>query len=158
MNDEKANPARRLSGRLPQPSSYQPVTPTPSLPESLALDLQKLMSQATTANECRLLLDTFLTRAGIATSSPVLDTTPSDIEPLEQVLVHHFLGADPDESRLSHSQSMTTETVQNLPPSASGPPPVQKSNDLHQSTTTPPNYENAVHSRHISSAEVVVDC
>jgi hypothetical protein len=159
MNDEKATPARRLSGRLPQPSSYQPVTPTPSLPESLALDLQKLMSQATTANECRLLLDTFLTRAGITTSSPVLDTASSDIEPLEHVLVHHFLGADPDESRLSHSQSMTTEAVQNVPLSASGhPPPVQKSNNLHQSTTTPPNHENAVHSRHISSAEVVVDC
>jgi hypothetical protein len=149
MNDEKST--RRLSGRQPQP----PVTPIPSLSETLALDLRKLMSQATSAEECRLLLDTILTRAGITTPySPVLDTTtPSDIEPLEKVLVHHFLGADPDESRLSHSQTMTTEAVQHPPPSAS---PVEESNDLHQSTTTTTNHGNAVHSHHISTAVAVV--
>lgn len=151
MNDEKVNPARRLSGRLPQP----PVTPTPSMSESLALDLRKLMSQATTADECRLLLDTILTRAGITTPySPVLDTTPTDIEPLEKVLVHHFLGAEPDESRTSHSQSMTTEAVQHPASDASGHPPVE-SNDLHQSTTTPTNHGNAVHSHHISTTVAV---
>jgi hypothetical protein len=152
MNDEKVNQARRLSGRQPQP----PVTQTPSLSEPLALDLRKLMSQATTADECRLLLDTILTRAGITTPySPVLDTTPSDIDPLEKELVHHFLGADPDESRSSHSQPMTTEAVQLPPPPASGHPPVEKSNDLHQNTTTPTNHENAVHSHHISTAVAV---
>lgn len=153
MNDEKVNPARRPAGPLPQP----PVTPTPSLSESLASDLRKLMSQATTADECRLLLDTILTRAGFSTPySPVLDTTPTDIEPLEKVLVHHFLGADFDESRSSHSQSTTTEAVQLLPPSASGQPPVEESNGLHQSTTTPTNHGNAVHSHHISTAVAVV--
>jgi hypothetical protein len=153
MNDEKVNPARRLSGRLPQP----PVTPTPSLSESLALDLRKLMSQATTANECRLLLDTILTRAGISTPySPVLDTTTTDIEPLEKTLVHHFLGADPDESRSSHSQLMTTGAVQHPQPSTSEHPPVEESNGLHQSTTTPTNHGNAVHSHHISTAVAVV--
>ena len=154
MNDEKVHPAGRLS-RLPQ----LPVTPTPSLSESLALDLRKLMSQATSADECRLLLDTILTRAGITTPySPVLDTatTPSDIEPLEKVLVHHFLGGDPEESRSSHSQSMTTEAVQHPPPSTSEHPPVEESNDLHQSTTTPTNHENAVHSHHISTAVAVI--
>ena len=152
-NDEKGNSARRLSGRQPQPS----VTPTPSLPESLALDLRKLMSQATTADECRLLLDTILTRAGITTPySPVLDTTTPDIEPLEKILVHHFLGADPDESRSSHSQPVTTEAVQHPPPPVSGHPPVEESNDLHQNTTTPTNHGNAVHSHHISTAVAVV--
>ena len=152
LNDEKFNP-RRLSGRQPQP----PVTLTPSLPESLALDLRKLMSQATSADECRLLLDTILTRAGITTPySPVLDTTPSDIEPLEKVLVHHFLGADPDELRLSHSQPMTTEAVQHVPPPASGHPPVEESNDLHQNTTAPTNHGSAVHSHHISTAVAVI--
>lgn len=153
MTDEKVNQARRLSGRQPQP----PVTPTPSLSESLALDLRKLMSQATSADECRLLLDTILTRAGITTPySPVLDTTPSDIEPLEKVLVHHFLGADPDVSRSSHSQSMTTEAVQHPPPSMSGHSPVEESNDLHQNTTTPTDHGNAVHSHHISATVAVV--
>ncbi|KAF8505727.1 hypothetical protein F5888DRAFT_464683 [Russula emetica] len=153
MNDEKVNSARRLPGRQPQP----PVTPTPSLSESLALDLRKLMSQANTADECRLLLDTILTRAGITTPySPVLDTTPSDIEPLEKILVHHFLGADPDEARSSHSQPMTTEAVQHPPPSVSGHPPVEESNDLHQSTTTPTNHGSAVHSHHISTVVAVV--
>jgi hypothetical protein len=119
------------------------------------------MSQATTADECRLLLDTILTRAGITTPyAPVLDTTtPSDIESLEKVLVHHFLGADPDESRSSHSQPVTTEAVQPPPPPASAhPPPVEETNDLHQNaTTTPPptNHENAVHSHHISTAVAV---
>lgn len=153
-NDEKANSARRLSGRQAQP----PVTSTPSLPESLALDLRKLMSQATSADECRLLLDTILTRAGITTPySPVLDTaTTPDLEPLEKVLVHHFLGADPDESRSSHSQPVTTEAVQLPSPPASGHTPVEESNDLHQNTTpTPTNHENAVHSHHISTAVAV---
>lgn len=154
MNDEKVNSARRLSGRQLQP----PVTPTPSLSETLALDLRKLMSQATSAEECRLLLDTILTRAGITTPySPVFDTTtPSDIEPLEKALVHHFLGADLDESRSSHSQTMTTEAVQHPPPSASGHPPVEESNNLHQSTTTTTNHGNAVHSHHISTAVAVL--
>ena len=152
MNDEKVNAARRLSGR-----QQLPVTPNPSLSESLALDLRKLMSQATTADECRLLLDTILTRAGITTPySPALDTTPSDIEPLEKVLVNHFLGADPDETRSSHSQSMTTEAVQHPPPAVPGHPLVEESNDLHQSTTTPTNHGNAVHSHHISTAVAVV--
>jgi len=156
MNDETANPTQRLSEPQQKPSSHQPITPTPSLPESLALDLRKLVSRATTADECRILLDTFLTRAGITTPhSPVLDVTPSEIEPLEQVLVHHFLGTDPDESRLSHAQFMTTEAVR-PPPSASGHPLDQESDDLRQSTTTPTHHENAVHSHHISSTEVAV--
>ena len=158
MSDEQASSAQRSSGRQSQPSGSQPAIPTPSLPESLALDLRKLMSQATTADECRLLLDTFLTRAGFTPGfSPVLDTTPSELEPLEQILVHHFLGADPDDSQSNHFESMTAdEAVQHPPPSAPGHPPVQESKDPHQTTTTPMDSENAVHAHHITSTEVAV--
>jgi hypothetical protein len=86
----------------------------------------------------------------------VLDTTPPDIEPLEKVLVHHFLGADPDESRSSHSQPMTTEAAQHATPPASGHPPVEESNDLHQNATAPTNHGSAVHSHHISTTVAVV--
>jgi hypothetical protein len=116
------------------------------------------MSQATTADECRLLLDTFLTRAGFTPGfSPVLNTTPSELEPLEQILVHHFLGADPDDSQSIHFEPMTTdEAVQHPLPSPPGHPPVQESKDPHQTTTTPMDSENAVHAHHITSTEVAV--
>jgi hypothetical protein len=158
LDDEQASQAGRTSGRQPQPTKHQSVTPTPSLPEPLALDLRKLLSQATTANECRFLFDTFLTRAGIAPPfSPVLDTTPSDIEPLERTLVHHFLGSDPDEFQLSPFQPMKVdEAVQHPPLSASEHPPVQERNDLDQSTTTPMDSEDAVHAHHITRAEVAI--
>jgi hypothetical protein len=155
MNDEQPSPARRSSERQSQPSNHQPAIPAPSLPESLALDLRKLMSQATTADECRLLLDTFLTRAGFApASSPVLDTTSSELEPLERILVQHLLGADPDDPQSLHFESVSAdEAVQHPPSSAPGHPPGK---DLHQSTTTPMDPENAVHAHHITSTEVAV--
>ena len=158
MNDEQATSAQRSSGLQSQPSSHQPAITTPSLPESQALDLRKLMSQATTADECRLLLDTFLTRAGFTPGfSTVLDTTPSELEPLEQILVHHFLGADPDDSKSIHFEPVTTdEAVQHPPPSAPGHPPVQKSKEMHQTSATTMDSENAVHAHHITSTEVAV--
>jgi hypothetical protein len=104
-------------------------------------------------------LDTILTRAGITTPYPPVldtDTTPSDIEPLEKALIQHFLGADSDESRSLHSQPTTAEAVQqHPPPSASGHPPVEESNDLHQSTAIPTNHGSAVHSHHVSTAVAV---
>jgi hypothetical protein len=154
MNDEQASSTRRSSGRQPQPSSPQPIAPTHSLSESLALDMRKLMSQATTADECRLLLDTFLTRAGIPLPFvPVLDASLRDDEPLERTLVHHFLGEDLDESQLS------PVTVKQLPPapSTSEHPQAQDSGDLHQSITiTPMDSASAVHAHHIVSAAVAV--
>ncbi len=70
------------------------------------------MSQATTADECRLLVDTFLTRAGIVPPppvSPVADSIPPDAEPLERTLVNYFLSADLDGSQLPQAQSLQAE-------------------------------------------------
>ncbi|KAI0304149.1 hypothetical protein BC826DRAFT_981762 [Russula brevipes] len=157
MNDEQASSTRRSSGRQPKPSSPQPIAPTHSLPESLALDMRMLMSQATTADECRLLLDTFLTRAGIPLPFvPVLDASLSDDEPLERTLVHHFLGEDLDESQPSHVHPVTAKQLPPTP-SISEHPQAQDSGDLHQSvTTTPMDSASAVHAHHIVSAAVAV--
>ena len=157
MNGEQVNPPRRFSGRQSQPPSAQPPPPTPSLSESLALDMRKLMSQATTADECRLLLDTFLTRAGILSpSSPVLETGPSDVDSLERMLVHHLLGADSDEAQSSPIQPVTAETEQHPPASVAEHPPVQDRNVLHRDTTTPMDSVSAMHAHHIVSATVAV--
>ncbi|KAI0004969.1 hypothetical protein BJV74DRAFT_316414 [Russula compacta] len=121
LNDEQVSSSSRCSGCQQRSSSAQAIAPTPSLSESLALDMRKLMLQSTTADECRLLLDTFLTRAGIVPPfSSVLDTTPSDVEPLERTLVHHFLGADLDEL---HTYRVTAEAERHPLPSTPESPP-----------------------------------
>ena len=156
---ERVNPARRFSGRQLQPPSAQPAPapPTPSLSESLALDMRKLMSQATTADECRLLLDTFLTRAGILSPPlPVLETAPSDVDSLERMLVHHLLGADLDEPRSSPIHTVIAEAEQLPTASVAEHPPVQDHNVLHQSTTTPMDSVSAAHAHHVASATVAV--
>ncbi|KAH9965988.1 hypothetical protein BC827DRAFT_1265066 [Russula dissimulans] len=146
MND------KRSSGQ-PQPSNAQPIALTPSLSESLALDLRRLMSQATTASECRLILDTFLTRAGIA--PPILDTTPSNEEPLERSLVDHFLGTDPEEPQISHIALVTAEAERHPNSSTIEHLEVKESNGLHQ-ITTHMDPASAVHARHIVSPAVAV--
>jgi len=114
------------------------------------------MSQATTADECRLLLDTFLTRAGIAPPlSAKLDNSPSNEEPLERTLVDHFLGTDPDESQISQIALGTAEAERHAQPSAIEHPEVKESNDLHQ-ITTPMDPASAVHPHHIVSPAVAV--
>ena len=121
LNDEQASSSWRCSGCQQRSSSGQAIAPTPSLSESLALDMRKLMLQSTTADECRLLLDTFLTRAGIVPPfSSVLDTMSSDVEPLERTLVHHFLGADLDEL---HTYPVTAEVERHPLPSTPESPP-----------------------------------
>ena len=157
LKGEQVNPARRFSGRQSQPPSAQPPPPTPSLSESLALDMRKLMSQATTADECRLLLDTFLTRAGILSpSSPVPETGPSDVDSLERMLVHHLLGADSDEPQSSPIHPVMAEAEEQPPASVAEHPPVQDRKVLHQGTTTPMDSVSAMHAHHIVSATVAV--
>jgi hypothetical protein len=157
INGEQTNSARRSSGRQPQPPSAQPIAPTQSLSESLALDMRKLMSQATTADECRLLLDTFLTRAGIISpSSPVLENTPSDADSLERSLVHHFLGADPDVSHSSPIPPGTAATERDSSVLATEQPQVQDRNAFHQTSLTPMDSASAVHAHHIVNATVAV--
>src|SRR6266571_4412449 len=116
-NDEQTDSVWRSLGHRSQPPNgtvdhSQPIHPSPSLLEVLALDMRRLMSQATTADECRLLVDTFLTRAGIVPPppvSPVADSIPPDAEPLERTLVNYFLSADLDGSQLPQAQSLQAE-------------------------------------------------
>jgi hypothetical protein len=137
MNGEQVNSGRRFSRRQSQPPTTQPIAPTPSLSESLALDMRKLMLQATTADECRLLLDTFLARAGIASPSPpVLETTPPDVDSLEKSLVHHFLAADADDFQSSPIHPVTPEIKRDLAVPTTEQPQIQDRNLLHQGTTT----------------------
>lgn len=159
MNGEQVNPARQFSGPQSQPPSARPAPPTPSLSESLAMDMRKLMSHATTADECRLLLDTFLTRAGILSpSSPVMETAPSDVDSLERTLVHHLLGVDSDkpQSLPMDPVPVTTETEQYPLASAAERPPVQECNVLQQGTTTSMDSASAIHAHHFVSATVAV--
>jgi hypothetical protein len=160
VNDEEFNSARRGSGRRTQLSNgavdYAPaVTITPSLSEAVALDMRRLMAQATTADECRLLVDTFLTRAGITLPfTPVLEPTPPDVELLEPTLVHHFLGADSDELQSQHTSPAPVETEQLPPPITLEYP--QESNDLQQHGATPMDSASAVHTHHIVNTPVAV--
>jgi hypothetical protein len=158
MNGEQVNPTRRFSGPQPQPPSAQLPLPTPSFSESLAMDMRKLMSHATTADECRLLLDTFLTRAGILSpSSSVMETAPSDVDSLERTLVHHLLGADSDKPQAHPMDPVTTETTEQNPlASVAEHPPVQDCYVLQQGTTTPMDSASAMHTHHFVSATVAV--
>jgi len=157
INGEQVDPTRRFSGPQSQPPSAQPPSPAPSLSESLAMDMRKLMSHATTADECRLLLDTFLTRAGILSpSSPVMETAPSDVDSLERTLVHHLLGVDSDKPQSLPTDPVTTETEQYPLASVAEHPPVQECNVLQQGTTTPMDSASAMHAHHFVSATVAV--
>ena len=160
VNDEQSNSARRSSGRRSQQLSgtvdrAPPITITPSLSEAVALDMRRLMAQATTADECRLLVDTFLTRAGITLPfTPVLEPTPSDVEPLERTLVHLFLGADSFESQSPRTSPVPVEVERHSPPATVEYP--QESNDLQQSTVPPMDPVSAVHAHPIVSTAVAV--
>ncbi|KAI9507028.1 hypothetical protein F5148DRAFT_1208967 [Russula earlei] len=158
INDELSSSARRISGRQPQSPSAQPLASAPLLSESLALDMRKLMSRATTAYECRILLDTFLTRAGIIPqSSTELDTTPSDVEPLERTLVDHFLGTDLDGPQFVHVHLTTAEAEPHPQQSSTEHAEVQESDDLYQSApSSPMDSASAVHGHQIVSAAIAV--
>jgi hypothetical protein len=161
VNDEQLNSVRRSSGRRTQLSNgtvdrTQAITVTPSLSEALALDMRNLMVHASTADECRLLVDTFLTRAGITLpfAAPVFEPTPSDVEPLEQSLVHHFLGSDPDEPQLQPTSPVPVETVRPSLQTTHEYP--QESKDLQQITAAPMDSASAVHAHHVNTAVAVV--
>ena len=153
-------PARRPMGRRSQPPSgtVDPIQPSPSLSEALALDMRKLMSQATTADECRLLADTFLTRAGVILTpalSPVIDNTPPpNAELLERTLVNYFLGADLDGSQLPQTQPFQVEAERHSTPST--PKQAQESDDAHLSTATLMDPAHAMHTHPIVNDAVAV--
>ncbi|KAA1466745.1 hypothetical protein DENSPDRAFT_831626 [Dentipellis sp. KUC8613] len=84
--------------------------PAPSLSEAMAVDMRRLMSKATNADECRLLVDMFFAKAGLPIPSDTRTPSPDrvalkDIQlpsppptatghALEHSLVEHFLGED----------------------------------------------------------------
>ncbi|KAF8272472.1 hypothetical protein EI94DRAFT_1783555 [Lactarius quietus] len=165
-NDEQPYSARRSSGRRPQPpngavDNNQPIHPSSSLSEALALDLRRLMSQATTADECRLLVDTFLARVGIVPPSdlsPAVDNTHpnADAERLEQTLVNYFLGADLDGLPFPQTQSVQAEAEMECHSTSSTPKQAQAGDSAHLSTATLIGSAGAVHTHHIVSNAVAV--
>lgn len=122
--------------------------------------MRRLMSQATTADECRLLVDTLLTRAGIVPPPPfssIIDSTPPDAEPLERTLVNYFLGADLDGSPLPQTPSLQAEAERHSMPSATKQ--AQESDardDPYLSTATVMDSASAAHTHHIVSDAVAV--
>ncbi|KAH9077225.1 hypothetical protein EDB83DRAFT_2348894 [Lactarius deliciosus] len=160
-NDEQSHSVRKSLGRRSQPPNGtvdgQLIHPSPSLSEALAVDMRRLMSQATSADECRLLVDTFLTRAGIVPPPPVsvvADITPPDVELLERTLVNYFLGADLDGSQLPQTQSLQAEVKRRS--TSSTPKQAQESGDAHLSTATLMDSAHTVYTHHIVSDAVAV--
>ena len=99
------------------PVTIQPPSPSqrtePSLDVTHAQSLRQLMSMATTADECRVLVDMFLARVGFPIDrstnmdpypSPISSTDPSDVD-LEGSVVETLLGGDSssDPSTTFHS-------------------------------------------------------
>lgn len=165
-NDRQSHSVRRSSTRRSHLSNgsvdhSQPVHP--SLSEAIALDLRRLMSQATTVDECRLLVDTFLTRVGIAPLPdlpPAVDSTPpdADAERLEQTLVNYFLGADLDGSKVPQAQSVQVQAEVEVECQTKSSPSqqAQEGGDAHLNTATLIDSAHAVHTHHVVSKAVAV--
>ena len=116
------NTAAEISAPAPAPAPF-PVTIQPPSPPSQGIELslnaahaqnlRQLMSMATTADECRVLVDMFLARVGFPIDrstnvdpypSPISSTDPSDVD-LESSVIETLLGGDPssDPSTATHS-------------------------------------------------------
>ena len=112
--------SKRASMRKPAPTPELPdvASQPPSLSEEMALEMRRFLSKASTADECRLLVDMFMAKAGISTSAPAdrddASTPPltdassesssssnSTVPTLESSLVEMFLGGEIDGSLFS---------------------------------------------------------
>ncbi|KAI0320277.1 hypothetical protein OF83DRAFT_1105910 [Amylostereum chailletii] len=73
--------SKRVGGRksvTPSPSTDPaPVPAPPSISQALALDMHRMLTKASTADECRLLVDMFMAKAGVGTQSVATATPPS---------------------------------------------------------------------------------
>lgn len=113
-----------VTAPAPLPVTIQP--PSPSQDAQLPLDaaharsLRQLMSTATSADECRVLVDMFLARVGFPVDrstdadpypSPISSTDPSDVD-LESSLIEALLGGD--------SSSVPSTAVHSAQPSEAG--------------------------------------
>ncbi len=110
-------PPARKSSQAPRPISKNFVKPGPAITESDARDMQRLFMNATTADECRLILGMFMARNGLQLKSElreVISNSPSLAECtpytgsegyLERSLVELFLGGS-NSSELGASGSL----------------------------------------------------
>ncbi|KAG2156364.1 hypothetical protein DEU56DRAFT_766737 [Suillus clintonianus] len=95
-----------LSHLAKRPAQLPPTTSSPSIPPTVidhARDMRRTLSHATSATECRLLIDIFLTRAGLVADSPELQAlVPAPLTPesaakesqMENAIVELLLGGD----------------------------------------------------------------
>ncbi|KAK7470255.1 hypothetical protein VKT23_001689 [Stygiomarasmius scandens] len=103
----KPAPTTQVSRKPTPPVPSEPSSTTSGISVSDAQEMRRLVSKATSAEECRLIMDMFLTRAGVPAETtdydvPYPSPSPSDIaEPrpsvdttLEISLVELFLGGE----------------------------------------------------------------
>ncbi|KAG1815713.1 uncharacterized protein BJ212DRAFT_238176 [Suillus subaureus] len=95
-----------LSHLAKRPAQLSPATASPSIPASVidhAHEMRRTLSHATSATECRLLIDIFLARAGlVADSSELQALVPAPLTPesaakesqMEHAIVELLLGGD----------------------------------------------------------------
>ncbi|KAJ6561459.1 hypothetical protein DFH09DRAFT_1364409 [Mycena vulgaris] len=116
--------------RKPAPAAAAPSLVSPPITEDHARDMRRLLSKATNADECRLIFEMFLAKAGVALEPAVYDVpypspSSSDTHPsrdasevtLELSLVELFLGGEaveqaaPPRKRRSKKKSEAAATA-----------------------------------------------
>jgi hypothetical protein len=114
-------PARTISSPLRKPPPVE-STSTPAIPINDIRDMQRLLSSATTADECRLILEMFMARNGIPRDpkvQSVVSPSPSAVKPipyteveslLENSLVELFLGGSASSVVSSQTSSMQLQS------------------------------------------------
>ncbi|KAF8915243.1 hypothetical protein CPB85DRAFT_1433156 [Mucidula mucida] len=133
----KAPPPIVAEAALPPPPTTPPVPAQPTLTE--AQDMQRLIAKATSAEECRLIVDMFLARAGVPIESKTVemdvpypspspsdtlhDTSASEIA-LEQMLVEFMLGSEaaPDGPPLRKKKHSSRKLNKHIPDIITAPP------------------------------------
>ena len=113
-----------VTASTPLPVKVQPPSPSQDTNSCLnaahARSLRQLMSTATTADECRVLVDMFLARAGFPIDrsidedpypSPISSVDPSDVD-LESSVIETLLGGD--------ASSAPSTTINSAQPSEAG--------------------------------------
>ncbi|KAF8914298.1 hypothetical protein CPB84DRAFT_1721254 [Gymnopilus junonius] len=124
-------PVRTTSVTPPVRKPVPTIVPTagPSISEVDIRDMQRLLSSATTADECRLIFDMYMARNGIprepkAPTAPYPSPSPSVAKqtlytggetPLEQSLVELFLGGSTAPERTSQPPSVQEPGIDGLP-------------------------------------------
>jgi hypothetical protein len=116
-------PVRTISSPIRKPAPVE-STSTPSIPINDIRDMQRLLSSATTADECRLILEMFMARNGIPRDPKVQTVacpspSPSVVKPisytgaeslLENSLVELFLGGSASSMGPSRTSSVQVQS------------------------------------------------